>query len=78
MVYASFALVGAGLLLGDGVITPSISVLSALEGLELLGKGVDAAVIPLTIVVLFGLFMLQRFGTAKIGILFGPVMVRNT
>jgi K+ transporter len=70
------ALIGAGLLLGDGVITPSISVLSALEGLEVVGASTDA-VVPVTCILLVGLFCLQQFGTAKVGVIFGPVMVRN-
>jgi KUP system potassium uptake protein len=74
--YAFVSLIGAGLLLGDGVITPSISVLSAIEGLELLGSELNSAVVPLTVVVLICLFMSQRFGTAKVGIVFGPIMVQ--
>ena len=69
------ALLGAALFFGDGVITPSISVLSAIEGLEVATPGLRAWVVPLTVVVLLGLFWLQRRGTAKIGVLFGPIMV---
>jgi len=68
-------LFGAALLYGDGAITPAISVLSALEGLQLPFPQVGPYVLPGTIVILVGLFALQRQGTASIGRLFGPVMV---
>jgi KUP system potassium uptake protein len=64
---------GAALLYGDGMITPAISVLSAIEGLSVATKGLDHLVVPLTIAVLIGLFSLQRRGTAAIGQIFGPV-----
>jgi len=67
--------VGASLLYGDGVITPAISVLSAMEGLKLVAPGFESFVVPATIAVLVGLFMIQRHGTGSIGKLFGPVMV---
>jgi KUP system potassium uptake protein len=66
---------GAALLYGDGIITPAISVLSALEGVELAAPGFHAAVLPLTCVVLLGLFAIQRRGTGGIGQVFGPVML---
>lgn len=66
---------GAALLYGDGVITPAISVLSAIEGLKLAAPGFDHFVVPLTLAILIALFMVQRRGTATIGRLFGPVMV---
>jgi KUP system potassium uptake protein len=69
------ALLGAALFFGDGVITPSISVLSAVEGLEVAAPGLAHFVVPITVVVLLGLFWLQRHGTAKVGAVFGPVMV---
>ncbi len=69
------ALLGAALFFGDGVITPSISVLSAIEGLEVAAPGLDAWVVPLTVAVLFGLFQLQKHGTAKVGALFGPIII---
>ena len=69
------ALLGAALFFGDGVITPSISVLSAIEGLEVAAPGLESWVVPLTVLVLFGLFQLQRHGTAKVGSLFGPVII---
>ncbi|HEX2352295.1 MAG TPA: KUP/HAK/KT family potassium transporter [Xanthobacteraceae bacterium] len=67
--------VGAALLYGDGVITPAISVLSAMEGLKLVAPALDQFILPLTLVILIGLFAVQRRGTANIGRLFGPVMV---
>jgi KUP system potassium uptake protein len=66
---------GAALLYGDGVITPAISVLSAVEGLNLATPLFEKFVIPITIVILIGLFAFQRRGTASIGALFGPVMM---
>jgi KUP system potassium uptake protein len=70
-----FGLFGAALFYGDSMITPAISVLSAVEGLELAFKGVEHWVVPSSLVVLVGLFLIQRHGTARIGVLFGPVMV---
>jgi KUP system potassium uptake protein len=67
--------IGAALLYGDGVITPAISVLSAMEGLKLVAPGFDRFIVPATLVILVGLFMIQRYGTERIGRLFGPVMV---
>jgi KUP system potassium uptake protein len=69
------ALLGAALFFGDGVITPSISVLSAVEGLEVAAPGLTHWVVPVTVAVLLGLFWLQRHGTAKVGAVFGPVML---
>jgi len=68
-------ILGAGLLYGDGVITPAISVLSAIEGLEVATKAATPFIVPLTCIVLVLLFSLQRKGTANIGKLFAPVMV---
>jgi KUP system potassium uptake protein len=68
-------IVGAALLYGDGVITPAISVLSAMEGLKLVTPAFDKFILPFTFAILVGLFMIQRRGTASIGRLFGPVMV---
>lgn len=68
-------ILGAGLLYGDGVITPAISVLSAIEGLEVATKAASPYVVPLTCLVLILLFSLQHKGTAHIGKLFGPVMI---
>ncbi len=68
-------IVGASLLYGDGVITPAISVLSAMEGLKLAAPNFAAFVVPVTLVILVALFAIQRYGTHLIGRLFGPVMV---
>lgn len=68
-------LFGAALFYGDSMITPAISVLSAVEGLELAFDGVDHWVVPLSLILLVGLFLIQKHGTARIGTLFGPVMV---
>ena len=68
-------LVGAALLYGDGVITPAISVLSALEGLKVDAPRLAPAVLPLSIIILVALFLFQRKGTAFIGNIFGPVML---
>jgi KUP system potassium uptake protein len=70
-----FGVAGAALLYGDGVITPAISVLSAMEGLKLVTPDFEKFILPLTLAILIGLFMIQRRGTATIGRLFGPVMV---
>jgi KUP system potassium uptake protein len=72
---ALMVIAGAALLFGDGMITPAISVLSALEGLELTAPGFKPYVVPLTCVVLVGLFSIQRRGTGSVGKVFGPVMV---
>jgi len=68
-------LFGVALFYGDSMITPAISVLSAIEGLEIAFEGVEQWVIPLALAVLVALFLIQRHGTARIGIFFGPVMV---
>ncbi len=67
-------LVGAALFYGDSVITPAISVLSAVEGLELVAPGLERYVVPGSVVVLLGLFMAQRHGTGVIGKCFGPII----
>ncbi|HEU5249902.1 MAG TPA: KUP/HAK/KT family potassium transporter, partial [Thermoanaerobaculia bacterium] len=64
---------GAALLYGDGVITPAISVLSAVEGLSLVAPVFHRIVLPVTIVILFGLFLFQKRGTGRVGAVFGPV-----
>lgn len=68
-------LFGACLLYGDGTITPAISVLSAVEGLRVAAPTLDHYVVPITVVILVGLFSVQRFGSGRIGGLFGPVML---
>jgi len=69
------ALVGVSLFYGDSVITPAISVLSAVEGIKLVSSDLTPFVIPLTVFILAGLFLLQARGTDRIGRLFGPVMI---
>ena len=66
--------VGASLFFGDAMITPAISVLSAVEGLEIVQPSLTPWVVPMTVVVLIGLFMVQRLGTGKVAIVFGPIM----
>ncbi len=72
---ASMGLMGAALLYGDGVITPAISVLSALEGVNVATSALKPFILPLAVVILLALFSAQRFGTAKIGGAFGPIML---
>ena len=60
---------------GDAIITPSISVLSAVEGLSTVSDTFTAMVLPISILILIGLFAIQSYGTAKVGVLFGPIMV---
>lgn len=71
----SAGIFGASLFYGDGIITPAISVLSAVEGLEVAAPGLHPYIIPITIGILMVLFMFQRKGTASVGLLFGPVMM---
>ncbi len=68
-------LFGAGLLYGESAITPAISVLSAIEGLAVAAPSLEQWVIPITVVVLTGLFSIQSRGTARVGAMFGPVMI---
>ena len=68
-------ILGAAMFYGDGMVTPAMSVLSAVEGLEIASPGLDHFVIPITLLVLFALFAVQKRGTATVGALFGPVMV---
>jgi KUP system potassium uptake protein len=72
---ALLAVIGAALLYGDGVITPAISVLSAVEGLAVASPRLSPMVVPLTCVILIGLFSIQRRGTGDVGRVFGPIMV---
>jgi KUP system potassium uptake protein len=71
----SLGLFGAALFYGDGMITPAISVLSAVEGLQVATPALKPYVVPITIFVLLVLFLLQRGGTARVGALFGPIMI---
>ncbi|HYR00352.1 MAG TPA: KUP/HAK/KT family potassium transporter, partial [Casimicrobiaceae bacterium] len=68
-------LVGAALFYGDGAITPAISVLSAIEGLDVATSAFRPFVVPLTVVILLALFLVQKRGTARVGAMFGPVMM---
>ncbi|WP_060479472.1 MULTISPECIES: potassium transporter Kup [Pseudomonas] len=68
-------LIGASLFYGDSMITPAVSVLSAVEGMGLAFDGIDHWVVPISLVVLVALFLVQKHGTDKIGKLFGPIMV---
>jgi len=65
---------GTAIFFGDGVITPAISVLGAIEGVEVAAPALHTYIVPITLAVLTGLFMVQRHGTARVGKLFGPVM----
>jgi KUP system potassium uptake protein len=72
---AVLGIIGASLLFSDGVITPSISVLSAIEGLSVVTPALEPYIIPISLLILAGLFTLQSRGTAKMGALFGPVLL---
>ncbi|OLC67296.1 MAG: potassium transporter Kup [Betaproteobacteria bacterium 13_1_40CM_4_64_4] len=65
---------GAAMFYGDGMITPAISVLSAVEGLDVMAPALKPFVVPVTLAILIGLFSIQRHGTASVGVLFGPVV----
>lgn len=71
---SALGILGAALFLGDSIITPAISVLSAVEGLKVVDPRLHSWVVPLTAVIVFVLFLLQRFGSGRVGRLFGPVM----
>lgn len=75
VVMTSLGLIGAALIFGDGIITPAISILSAMEGIELVAPELHSYIIPLSIPVVCGLFLMQRFGTSKIGVVFGPILL---
>src|SRR4051794_5034076 len=74
MALIGLGIFGASLFYGDGMITPAISVLSAVEGLKVVSPSLESAVVPITLVILAVLFAIQRFGTGAVGRLFGPVM----
>nr|WP_296068762.1 KUP/HAK/KT family potassium transporter [uncultured Actinoplanes sp.] len=75
MVLAAAGIFGAALFFGDSMITPAISVLSAVEGLKVVQPGLGELVVPITAVIIVVLFLVQRRGTAVVGRLFGPVMI---
>jgi KUP system potassium uptake protein len=72
---AFLVIIGSALLFGDGIITPAVSVLSAIEGLGIATSALKQAVVPITLAILLGLFAVQGRGTAKLGQFFGPVML---
>ena len=74
MILATLGIFGASLFFGDSMITPAISVLSAVEGLKLVEPSFDRYVVPITVVIIVLLFAGQRYGTRRVGQLFGPVM----
>lgn len=74
-ILAWFGILGAALFYGDGMITPAISVLSAVEGLEVAVPALAPYIVPFSLIILVGLFAIQSRGTATIGRLFGPIMV---
>src|ERR1700694_3750705 len=67
--------IGASMLLGDGIITPAISVISAVEGISVVSSAFQPYVVPISLAVILALFAVQQRGTEKVGKLFGPVMV---
>ena len=69
------ALIGTAMLYGDGLITPAISVLSAIEGLQIATPTLQPYVVPLTLAILLGLFAIQSLGSGRVGVAFGPIMV---
>ncbi|MFG2365711.1 potassium transporter Kup [Streptomyces mirabilis] len=75
VVLAALGIFGASLFFGDSMITPAISVLSAVEGLKVVEPSLDSAVVPITAVIIVVLFLVQRRGTAAVGRVFGPVMI---
>ena len=75
MTLAALGVFGAALFFGDSMITPAISVLSAVEGLKIVDPGLGELVVPITAVIIVALFAIQRRGTATVGRLFGPVMI---
>jgi len=74
-IYGMLGILGAALFFSDGAITPAISVLSAVEGLHVAAPAAQIPILPITIVVLVGLFLIQRHGTGSVGRVFGPVML---
>ena len=66
---------GAALLYGDGMITPAITVLGAVEGLKVATPLFEAYVVPIAVAILIGVFAIQQHGTHRVGRLFGPIMV---
>jgi KUP system potassium uptake protein len=69
------SLIAASLLIGDGALTPAVSVLSAIEGVAVAAPSLQSWIVPITVIILIILFLAQRWGTSKIGVTFGPIMV---
>ncbi len=74
-IFLAMGLLGVAMFYGDSIITPAISVLSAIEGMKIIAPTLDAYVIPVTMVLIAGFFAIQRFGTNAIGRFFGPIMI---
>ncbi len=74
-VFVTLGIFGAALFFGDGIITPAISVLGALQGVQVATPSLEHLIVPISVVILLGLFVLQRFGSGRIGWLFGPVIL---
>ncbi len=74
-VLVTLGIFGAGLFFGDGMITPAVSVISAVEGLDVAAPGLSHLVLPIAVVIFAGLFAVQRFGTGAVGWMFGPVLL---
>lgn len=75
LILVTLGIFGAGLFFGDGMITPAISVMSAVEGLNVVSPSLSHLVVPISLAILIGLFVVQRFGTGAVGWLFGPVIM---
>ena len=75
LLLVALGVVGAALFYGDAIITPAVSVLSAAEGLKVASPAFAPYVLPITLVIIFGLYFMQSFGTGKVAALFGPIMV---
>ncbi|MES2147929.1 MAG: KUP/HAK/KT family potassium transporter, partial [Pseudomonadota bacterium] len=71
----ALGVLAAALFYGDAMITPAISVLSAVEGLEIINPGLEPLVAPIAVVILIGLFLVQKHGTARVGMIFGPIVL---
>ncbi|MBJ7577053.1 potassium transporter Kup [Devosia sp. MC532] len=69
----ALGILGAAMFFGDAIITPAVSVLSAVEGIDLVAPGMTRWVVPITLVIIVGVFAVQKFGTAKVAIIFGPI-----
>src|ERR1022692_2002965 len=74
-IYGTLGILGAALFFADGAITPAISVLSAVEGVQIAAPASHIPILPITVLVLIGLFLIQRHGTGSVGRVFGPVML---